>query len=61
MGPAEFLPIVKHSCVHLFVLHRHACQRQVIRSVIRHREDACRAVVNVANVTDDLVEDNGVA
>ena len=38
----------------------YAEHHQLIRSVIRCREDACRFVISVTNVTDDVSEDDSI-
>ena len=37
---------------------RHGGQRKCVRSVTRRREDSCRSVISIANVSDDVGEDD---
>ena len=42
----------------VIVVSRHGCQRKRVRSVTRRREDSCRCVISIANVTDDVGKDD---
>ena len=42
----------------MIVVSRHGDQRKRVRSVTRRREDSCRSLVSIANVSDDVGEDD---
>ena len=42
----------------VIVVCRHSDQRKRERSVTRRREDSCRSVICIANVSDDVGEDD---
>ena len=42
----------------VIVVSRHGCQRKHVRSVTRPREDSREVVISVANVSDDVGEDD---